>query len=99
MNKEKNLWGLFVPEYTDKKEKKNKHNQFKLLTAGAAIGKKTGIVCTSLHKPQHLKLFQELGLKDEKLTKEKYCLTIANELYKNNRIILNPSWKPSIFDI
>jgi len=94
MSKEKLHWGLFVPDYIDKKEKKNKHNLFKILTAGVAYGKKTGIVCTSLHKPQHIKILSDLGIPNNKLTKEKYCITIANELYKINRITLNPPWKP-----
>ena len=87
MSKEKLHWGLFVPDYIDKKEKKNKHNLFKILTAGVAYGKKTGIVCTSLHKPQHIKMLSDLGIPNNKLTKEKYCITIANELYKINTCI------------
>ena len=95
MNKEKVLWGLFVPVF-ENKEKKNKINVFKILTAGNAVGKKTGIVCTSLHKPQHEKLFDELELKKGKFTKNQYCSNIAAHLYKINRISLNPSWKPKI---
>jgi hypothetical protein len=91
-------WGLFIPTYTDK-EKKNKKNIFKILTPGEAHGKKTGIACTSLHKPQHRKIMTDLNITDGKFTKENYCLTIAIELYKRNRISLNPLWKPLIFNI
>ncbi len=95
MKKEKMQWGLFVPVFTDK-EKKNKRNVFKLLTPGEAFGKKTGIVCTSLHKPQHLKIMQDLKMTnpDNKTTKEGNCNNIAVYLYKINRISLNPIWKP-----
>ena len=93
MKKEKYVWGLFVPVFTDK-DKKNKKNVFKLLTPGEAYGKKTGIVCTSLHKPQHKSILDTLSIPDGKYTKESYCITIANELYTKKRISLNPSWKP-----
>ena len=100
MKKEKNHWGLFVPIFTDK-EKKNKRNVFKILTPGEAFGKKTGIVCTSLHKPQHQKIMEDLKLSmsDAKSTKENNCNAIAVHLYKTNRISLNPNWKPLISNI
>lgn len=99
MKKEKMQWGLFVPIFTDK-EKKNKNNVFKLLTPGEAYGKKTGIVCTSLHKPQHMKIMEDLKISIVgKYTKEGNCNNIANYLYKMNRITLNPSWKPLISNI
>jgi hypothetical protein len=99
MKKEKMQWGLFVPVFTDK-EKKNKNNVFKLLTPGEAYGKKTGIVCTSLHKPQHMKIMEDLKMSiTGKYTKEGNCNNIANYLYKSNRISLNPSWKPLISNI
>ena len=98
MKKEKLQWGLFIPTFTDK-EKKNKKNIFKLLTPGEAFGKKTGIVCTSLHKPQHQKIMTDLKIPPGKYTKENNCLVIATELYKLNRISLYPSWKPLIFNI
>jgi co-chaperonin GroES (HSP10) len=100
MKKEKNHWGLFVPIFTDK-EKKNKRNVFKILTPGEAFGKKTGIVCTSLHKPQHQKIMEnlKLSMSDAKSTKENNCNAIAVHLYKTNRISLNPNWKPLISNI
>ena len=91
-------WGLFIPTYTDK-DKKNKRNIFKLLTSGESHGKKTGIACTSLHKPQHRKIMSDLSIPDGKYTKDNYCLTIATELYKLKRISLNPLWKPLNFNI
>ena len=98
MKREKLHWGLFIPIFADK-EKKNKRNAFKLFTPGEAHGKKTGIVCTSLHKPQHRKIINDLKLVDGKFTKENYCLNIATELYRINRISLNPEWKPLITNI
>ena len=93
MKKEKLIWGIITPEFIDK-EKKNKKNLFKIITPGEAYGKKTGIVCSYLHKPQHKKLMETLSLPDGKYTKDGYCMTIAEELYKINRISLYPSWKP-----
>ena len=93
MKKEKLIWGIITPEFINK-EKKNKKNLFKILTPGEAYGKKTGIVCSYLHKPQHKKLMETLSIPDGKYTKESYCMNIAEELYKINRISLYPSWKP-----
>jgi len=87
-------WGLMIPVY-ENKEKKNKINVFKLLTPGIIYGKKTGIVCTSLHKKEHSKFFKDLSLEDIKNTKESYCSKIAAKLYKLNRITLLPVYKPS----
>ena len=98
MKKEKLQWGLFIPTFTDK-EKKDKRNVFKILTPGEAFGKKTGIVCTSLHKPQHQKIMNDLKIPPGKYTKENNCLIIATELYKLNRMTLYPQWKPLIFNI
>jgi len=100
MKKEKLHWGLIIPIFTDK-EKKNKRNIFKILTPGEAFGKKTGIVCTSLHKPQHMKIIDDLKISSTvgKFTKEGNCINIANHLYKINRISLNPPWKPLISNI
>lgn len=93
MKKEKIIWGLITSEFTDK-DKKNKRNLFKIITPGEAYGKKTGIVCSYLHKPQHKKLMESLSIPDGKYTKEGYCMTIAEELYKIDRITLYPQWKP-----
>ena len=91
--KETKPWGLVTPVFTDK-EKQNKMNVFKLLTTGVIYGKKTGIVCTSLKKPEHVKIFNQLNIKDEKNTKFSYCNTIAIELLKLNRLTLLPEYKP-----
>lgn len=98
MKKEKLQWGLFIPTFTDK-DKKNKRNVFKIITPGEAYGKKTGIVCTSLHKPQHQQIMNDLKIPNGKYTKENNCIIIATELYKLNRMSLYPSWKPLIFNI
>jgi len=90
---EKLPYGLMIPIY-ENKEKKNKINIFKLLTPGVIYGKKTGIVCTSLHKKDHSKFFKDLSLIDVKNTKDSYCFKIAAKLYKINRIALLPEYKP-----
>jgi len=83
-----------IPIFEDK-EKKNKINVFKLLTPGINYGKKTGIVCTSLQKKEHTKIFKEIGLDDtEKNSKESYCYKIAVQLYKIKRLSLLPEYKP-----
>ena len=89
---EKLPFGLMVPVY-ETKEKKNKINVFKLLTAGIIYGKKTGIVCTSLQKKDHSQIFNDLGIKEGKHTKISYCITIANELMKIGRLLLLPEYK------
>ena len=93
LKNEKLPYGLMVPVY-ETKEKKNKINVFKLLTAGIIYGKKTGIVCTSLQKKDHSQIFADLGLKEDKNTKISYCLKIANELGRINRLLLLPEYKP-----
>jgi hypothetical protein len=65
MKKEKLICGIITPEFIDK-EKKNKKNLFKIITPGEAYGKKTGIVCSYLHKPQHKKLMETLSIPDGK---------------------------------
>ena len=94
LTKETISWGLMIPIFEDK-EKKNKINVFKLLTPGINYGKKTGIVCTSLQKKEHTKIFKEIGLDDtEKNSKESYCYKIAVQLYKIKRLSLLPEYKP-----
>ena len=78
----------------ENKDKKNKINVFKLLTPGVIYGKKTGIVCSSLHKKEHSKFFKDLSLEDIKNTKESYCFKIAAKLHKISRISLLPEYKP-----
>ena len=86
-------FGMILPKYIDK-EKTNKMNVFKILTTGIITGEKTGMVCQSFKKMEHLKMFKELGLKDDKGNKDIYCYKIATELYKKNRMILLPEYKP-----
>ena len=93
LTSEKLPWGLMIPVY-ENKEKKNKVNIFKLLTPGVIYGKKTGIVCTSLHKKEHSKFFKDLSLEDTKNTKDTYCVKIAAQLYKIKRMTLLPIYKP-----
>jgi len=93
MKNEDMPFGMILPKYIDK-EKLNKMNVLKILTTGTMTGEKTGMVCQSFKKNQHSKMFKELGLKDEKNNKESYCYKIATELYKKNRIILLPEYKP-----
>ena len=86
-------YGLMIPIF-ENKDKKNKINVFKLLTPGVIYGKKTGIVCSSLHKKEHSKFFKDLSLEDIKNTKESYCFKIAAKLHKISRISLLPEYKP-----
>ena len=86
-------FGIISPKYIDK-EKTNKMNVFKILTSGIMTGEKTGMVCQSFKKIEHSKMFKDLGLKDEKNNKESYCFKIATELYKKNRMLLLPEFKP-----
>jgi len=94
MSKEKIPYGLMIPAY-ENKQRKNKINQFKLLTPGITYGKKTGIVCTSLQKKEHSQIFKEISLDDnEKNTKESYCNKIASKLHAIQRLLLLPEYKP-----
>ncbi len=94
MSKEKIPYGLMIPVY-ENKQKKNKINVFKLLTPGITYGKKTGIVCTSLHKKEHSHIFNELSISEEgKNTKETYCNKIASKLHTIQRLLLLPEYKP-----
>lgn len=86
-------FGMILPKFIDK-EKTNKMNVFKILSSGIITGEKTGMVCQSFKKTDHLKMFKELGLKDDKGNKDTYCYKIACELYKKNRMILLPEYKP-----
>jgi len=93
MKNETMPFGMILPKYLDK-EKINKINVFKILTIGIMTGEKTGMVCQSFKKVDHSRMFKELGLKDDKNNKESYCYKIATELYKKNRMILLPEYKP-----
>ena len=86
-------FGMILPKFIDK-EKTNRMNVFKILTPGIMTGEKTGMVCQSFKKNDHSKMFKDLGLKDDKNNKESYCYKIATELYKKNRMVLLPEYKP-----
>jgi hypothetical protein len=86
-------FGMILPKFIDK-EKTNRINVFKILTPGIMTGEKTGMVCQSFKKNDHSKMFKDLGLKDDKNNKESYCYKIATELYKKNRMVLLPEYKP-----
>lgn len=98
MEKEKLLWGLYTPNIL----KKNSNiyiNQFKLLLNGESVGKKTGIVCTSLKKKEQDEIIKQLGKNDIYNTKLQYCNNISIELLKIGRISLYPIYKPTILSI
>ncbi len=93
--KEVKPWGLIIPMV--EKETKIKMNTFKLLTPGVIYGKKTGIVCSSLKKGDHITILKQLNLPLDtggKNTKFTYCNSIAIELVKINRMTLLPEFKP-----
>jgi|694.fasta_scaffold00446_18 hypothetical protein len=92
MSQEQVAWGMIVP-ILDKK-KSTYTNVFKLLTAGASKSAKTGIVCTSLQKPVHDTIMQQMGVQNMSDTKDNNCVYIAEELLKMNRMTLIPEYKP-----
>jgi hypothetical protein len=92
MTKESMPWGIFAPKQI--KNKEHIINIFKLFTTGEAVGKKTGIDCTSLKKIEHTNIFKELNIRDIDGTKQHNCITIANELLEKGRLTLLPYYKP-----
>jgi len=93
LKNEKLPFGMVLPKFVDK-DKSNKINVFKILTAGVLAGEKTGMVCQSFKKEQHSQIFKDLGLKDEKNNKDSYCFKIAVDLLKKNRMLILPEYKP-----
>jgi hypothetical protein len=94
MSKETIDWGLISPVFN--KDDKNTVNIFKLLTAGVSVGKKTGIVCTSLKKNNHVDILKKMGITDDFNTKIGFCNAIAKELFKIDRLTIYPIYKPTI---
>ena len=96
MQKEKISIGLILP----KQDKKGTKNQFKILTSGKAYGKKTGIVCESLLKPDQDIIVDEYKIilenDGKKITKEKKCKLIAENMMKINRLFMLPYYKPLV---
>tara|TARA_B110001450_G_scaffold99962_1_gene94762 strand:+ start:327 stop:4076 length:3750 start_codon:yes stop_codon:yes gene_type:complete len=96
MQKEKISVGLIVP----KKIKTDYCNTFKILSAGKAYGKKTGIVCDSLLKPDQDIVLQEYTIEilttKKKITKDKKCKIIAEKMLKLNKLYIYPYYKPII---
>ena len=96
MQKEKIGVGLIVP----KKNKTNYSNVFKILSSGKAYGKKTGIVCESLLKPDQDIVLEQYNIKllntKKKITKEQKCKIIAENMLKLNKLYLYPYYKPII---
>ena len=94
MSQERTPWGMIVP--VQDKKKSTYSNVFKLLTPGAGKSAKTGIVCTSLQKPMHDTIMQQLGIPAMNATKIDNCIYIAEELLKMNRMTLYPEYKPIV---
>ena len=96
MQKEKLSIGLIVP----KKNKTNYCNTFKILSYGKAYGKKTGIVCESLLKPEQDIVLEQYSIEilntKKKITKEKKCKIIAEKMFKLNKLYIYPYYKPII---
>lgn len=96
MQKEKLSIGLIVP----KKNKTDYSNTFKILSSGKAFGKKTGIVCESLLKPEQDILLEQYNIEffntKKKITKDKKCKIIAENMLKLNKLYLYPYYKPII---
>jgi len=94
MSLENMPWGAFIPKKL--KDKEDIINVFKLFTSGESAGKKTGIDCTSLKKDEHLRIFEEIGIRDIDGTKIQNCTEIANELLIKERMTLLPLFKPHV---
>ena len=96
MQKETLSVGLIIP----KKTKNIYNNTFKILSIGKAYGKKTGIVCESLLKPDQDVIISQYGLDitktKKKITKEKTCKLIAENMLKLNKLYIYPYYKPII---
>ena len=96
MQKEKISIGLILP----KKNKSNYSNTFKILSTGKSFGKKTGIVCESLLTPEQNIILEQYNIEilntKKKITKEKKCKMIAENMLKLNRLYLYPYYKPII---
>ena len=96
MDKESISYGLIYP----KKEKKININNFKILTSGESQGKKTGIVCESLLKPQQEIILKEYNIEivkeKKKKTKKEICNIIAEKMLKIEKLIIYPLYKPKI---
>ena len=89
----KELVGIFVPE---KRGDIPYHvNKFKLMTPTAAVGKKTGKVCTSFALGDLVKILKDLGRNiDSEPAKDQICMSAGIELMRKNRILLHPTLKP-----
>lgn len=94
MSKEKMEWGMFIPKLDKKTNKRT--NEFKILRSGESVGKRTGIVCTSISLGEYPKILEKIGIKDKYKTKIDNCMIIAKELLKINRLTLFPLYKPTI---
>lgn len=86
--------GLFMPE---KKGNAVAQNKFKVVTAEAAVGKKTGKVCTSFTHPEIVGLLTEMGNTPNaiaKKTKDELCKIAGVEMMRKNRVFTFPMYKP-----
>ena len=94
MEKETISIGLITP----KKYKNYFINNFKIITNGTSEGKKTGIVCESLLKPDQDLIINQLNIDipitKKKKTKVERCKIIAETLLNINRLYILPYYKP-----
>ena len=93
MQKEKISSGIIFP----KKDKKECINKFKILSSGTSYGKKTGIVCETLLKPDQDIILNEYNINITlKKNKSERCKIIAENMLKVDKLYLLPYFKPII---
>ena len=90
-------YGIIYP----KKNEDNNINNFKIISSGMGNGKKTGIVCDTLLKPALDIIINEYSIDisifgKKKKTKKERCKIIAENMFKVDRLILYPLYKPQI---
>lgn len=92
MSKEEKPWGIFEP--VANKKNTISTNKFKILTTGKSVGVKTGLACSSILKKNQNDILKELEYDVKKGMKSENCNIIALELFKINKLLLYPIYKP-----
>jgi hypothetical protein len=94
--KPQNGYGIIVPNNTKntKKEKTYFINKFKVIRKELAVGKKTGIVCNTMTRPNIMKEF-EPNINVGNINKiETLCDKLLNYYLENDKLYFLPEWKP-----
>ena len=93
--KPQNGFGIVVSNNTKntKKEKTFLVNKFKVIRKEAAVGKKTGIVCKTMTRPNIMKEFEINSIINNNKI-ETLCNELLNYYLNNNKLYFLPEWKP-----